>query len=89
MARSDPTITMRLPADRLARIDARAKASGMTRTQYVLNRADPEGAHPRATTPEDHANPSVGCPHSKAMQNVLGWGVVCSVEKGGCGTRIR
>lgn len=73
----------------MERINARAKAAGLTRKQYVLNRADPEGATPRATTPEGMAKPTVACLHPKEALSVFGWGTICSLDKGGCGTKIR
>lgn len=78
-------MTIRLPAERLARINARAKAAGLTRSQYVLNRADPEGATKRATTPEGMASPTTSCVHPKATLQVYGWGTVCGV----CKVKIR
>lgn len=79
------TITLRVPPARLERINARAKAAGLTRSQYVINRADPEGAPSRVTTPENMAAPTVGCTHPRDRRRLCTWGAICDA----CGKRIR
>lgn len=78
-------MTFRAPTDRLARINARAKAAGLSRTQYLLDRGDPEGATERATKPADMAEPTVACTHPRDQRNVLAWGTLCEA----CGVKIR
>lgn len=85
MARADPTMTIRAPRERMDRINARAKAAGLTRSQYVLDRADPEGRTPRATDPPSMAAPTVACAHPKDQRRLFGWGTMC----GQCGGRVR
>lgn len=72
-------VTMRVPEDRLARIDERAKASGLTRTQYLLDRGDPEGAVKRATKPQDMTAPKVACSHPRAERKAFIWGTMCGL----------
>lgn len=78
-------VTVRVPAERLERINSRAKAAGLTRSQYLLDRADPEGRTVRETTPADAVEPSTGCPHPKGEIRPYSWGTLC----GRCGARIR
>lgn len=82
-------MTVRVPRDRLDRITARAKAAGLTRSQYVLDRADPEGRTPRATDPPSMTAPTTACTHPTAARRALAWGTICAVDLGGCGRRIR
>lgn len=81
-------MTIRVSRERLDRINARAKAAGLTRSQYVMDRADPEGATERLTDPVNMVRPTTACVHPKAARQVLGWGTVCAVHLGGCGSRL-
>lgn len=78
-------VTLRIPEDRLARINERAKASGLSRSQYVLDRADPEGRTERLTNPAAMVAPTVACTHPRASRKVLGYATICEV----CGGRVR